>query len=78
MKPADSYFRNTDQTSDFIRTHKIRENMDSLDMDSTGHLLKYSSCGVIYRETISGIAFEVEEKKLAQKIQKLIFNYYKK
>ena len=78
MKAIDSYFRNTDQTSDFVRTSKIRDNMDSLDIDNSGHLLKYSSCGVIIRETVSGIAFEIEEKKLAAKIQKMIYNHYKR
>jgi len=71
------YFKNTDETSSFIRSSKIRENMDCLDMDDCGRLLKYSSCGVVIRECISGIAFEIENKKLANKIQKMIYNFYK-
>ena len=73
------YFRNTDETSNFIRSSKIRDGQDSLDIDNSGHLMKFSMhCGVVYRETVAGIAFEVEDKKLADKIQKLIYKHYNK
>jgi len=62
---------------EFIKQHRIKEN-EYMEMDDGGRLYKSAYCGVVMRECVSGVSFEIESKELAEKIQKLIYKHYNK